>query len=131
MQLAREGERIGDPLYMVGEPPMAGERELEVEELDVELGVVDDDLGAGDEVEELAGDVGELGFRAQVFERQAVYARRAEVDVALRVEIGVEVPLGEPPREDLHAAQFDDAVAELGVQSRGFGIKDYLTRHCY
>ena len=115
MDFAGKGERIGDAGDEVREAPQPRPTELQVEELDVELGVVDDDLGAGDEVEELARHLGKFRLRAQVLERQAVHPRRAEVDVTLRVQIGVEVPLADAPREDLDTADFDDAVAELGV----------------
>ena len=91
---------------------------------------MDDQLGAGDEVQELARHVSELGLRAQVLERQPMHARRAEVDVALRIQIAVELALAQAPREDLDTADFDDAIAELGVESRGFGVKDDLARHC-
>ena len=115
MQLAREGERVGHLRGVLLEPPQARPAELEVEELEVEVGVVDQHLGAGDEIEELLGHIGELGLLPQVLERQAVHARRAEVDIALGIQVGVKVPLCDAPREDLHTADFDDAVAELGA----------------
>src|SRR5206468_5198834 len=107
-ELAREGERVAD-LRVVGEFAEAAARKLEVQELEVEFGVVDEDLGAGDEVEELLRHVAELRLLAQVLERQAVHPGRAEVDVALRVQVRMEVPLRHPPGEDFDAADFDDA----------------------
>jgi hypothetical protein len=59
--------------------------ELQVEELDVEVGVVDDELGAGDEVEEILRHLGEFRLLPQVVERKAVHPGGAEVNVALRV----------------------------------------------
>ena len=129
MQLPREGERVGDLGDVIPQPAEARAAELEIEELDVELGVMDDDLGAGDEIEELLCHPGEFRLGAQVFQRHAMHPGRAQVDVALGIEISVELPLADVAREDLYTADLDDAVAELGVQARGLGIKDYLARH--
>ena len=96
MELAREGERVVD-LRVVAEFPEPAARELEVEELDVELGVVDEDLGAGNEVEELLGHLREFRSLPQILEGQAVHPGRAEVDVALRIQVRMEVPLADPP----------------------------------
>src|SRR5258706_9907565 len=129
MQLACKGQRIGDLGDVLRELAEPGAAELEIQELDVELGVMDDQLGAGDEIQELLRHLGEFRLGAQVFERHAVYPGRAQVDVALGVEVSVELPLADVAREDLYTADFDDAVAELGVEAGGFGIKDYLARH--
>src|SRR5260221_6898344 len=129
VQLACKGQRIGDLGEVLRELAEPGAAELEIQELDVELGVMDDQLGAGDEIQELLRHLGEFRLGAQVFERHAVYPGRAQVDVALGVEVSVELPLADVAREDLYTADFDDAVAKLGAESCGFGIKDYLARH--
>src|SRR6185436_11830159 len=74
----------------------------------------------------VARDVGELRLRHQVLARQAVHARGAELDLALGVQVSVKVAVAGAAAEQLDTADFDDAVAELGIETRGLGIKDYL-----
>src|SRR5204862_3449848 len=116
--------------HMVGELAESGATQLEIEELEVELGVMDQDLGAGNEIEQLPGDLGEPRLLPQVLQRHAVHAGRAQVDVAFRIQIDVEMALRDLPRKDLHTADFDDAVAELGIEPGGFSVQHYLARHC-
>src|SRR6267143_7279899 len=126
MQLAREGKRIGDLRHMLAEPAEPGELELQVEELDVEVCVVDDQLGAVNEVQESAGDVGKARLVGEKLARQPVYLERTLLDLALRVQVDVEMPLADAAAEDLHAAELADPVAEPGVQAGGFRIQHDL-----
>src|SRR5437879_12162498 len=112
MQLAREGERIGDLRHVLAEPAEPGDAELQVEELDVEVGVVDDQLGALNEVQEGAGDVGKARLVGEKLGRQPVHLERALLDLALRVQVHVEMPRADAAAEDLHAAELDHPVAE-------------------
>jgi hypothetical protein len=73
-------------------PPDA--RELRVQERHVEGRVVDQELGAVDELEELVDDVGEARLVGEVLGRHAVHLGGREVDGALRVEEAVEVAPG-------------------------------------
>src|SRR6266446_10784697 len=126
MQLAREGERIGDLRHMLAEPAEPGQPELQVQELDVEVGVVDDQLGAVNEVQESAGDVGKARLVGEELARQPVHLERALLDLALRVQVDMEMPLADAAAQDLHAAELDDPVAELGVQPGGFRVQHDL-----
>src|SRR6266404_2363641 len=113
MQLAREGERIGDLRHMLAEPAKPGQPELQVQELDVEVGVVDDQLGAVNEAQESAGDVGKARLVGEELARQPVHLERALLDLALRVQVDMEMPLADAAAQDLHAAELDDPVVSV------------------
>ena len=104
--------------------------ELGVEEADVERGVVDDQLGAANEVDEFGGNVGKARLVLQEVEADSVHRQRALVDVAIGVEIAVKVPVGQPPVAHLDAADFDDAVPELVLKAGRFGIEEDLSHAC-
>ena len=89
--VALAGEHLAGERQRVGQLPVGrrrgrvpGERELDVEERDVERRVVDDPLGAAREIEELGGDVAEFRLALEVVPRLAVHFGRADVDLALR-----------------------------------------------
>ena len=62
----------------------AGAAQLRIEEGDVELGVVDHELRAADELEQLVRDLREARLAREVLALQPVDRLRADVDVALR-----------------------------------------------
>ena len=51
----------------------------------------------------------------------------ASVDVSVWVEVEMKMAVGEAAVNHLDAADFDDAMPELVLKARGFGIKKYLT----
>ena len=51
----------------------------------------------------------------------------ALVDVALGIEVQVQVTSGQSPVDDLDTADLDDAMALLGLQPGGFGVQDHLS----
>lgn len=100
-----------------------------VEEADVEFGVVDDEFGAFEVVVDLLGDLGEYGFAFQRFERYAVDSVGFLGDVALGVDVEVEVLVGEAAVDHFETGKFDDAVGVFGVgvvKTGGFGVEDDL-----
>src|SRR5690606_18463515 len=103
-------ERIDDATAAAAKRSLAQARQLRVDEADVERGVVDDDLRAVAEGKELVDDVGEARLVAQVLERHAVHLRGGGIDLALRVEVEVQVALREPPADHFHAGDLDDPV---------------------
>src|SRR5207253_444606 len=127
MELARERERVehladgGDLARLAGQP-----RELGIEKRDVEGGVVDHELGAGEELEQLIGDLSKARLPVELGARDAVHRERAVVDLAL----GVQVPVKGTPRgtavHELDAPDLDDAVIELGLESGRLGVQDDL-----
>jgi hypothetical protein len=58
-----------------------------------------------------------------------VHLERVLVAFALGVQVKVLVVARELAREQLHAADFDDAVAAFGRKARGFGVENDLARH--
>src|SRR5262245_56009304 len=104
MQLARELERVDDVFDVVGELAKPGERKLAVEELDVELGVVNHELGTLDVVEKLGGDGSELRLVGKELAVEAVHARRALLDLTLWVQKAVERAVGDAAAQELDAA---------------------------
>jgi hypothetical protein len=56
-----------------------------------------------------------------------VYFERAVLDVALGVQVLVEMLAAEAPVDQLHAAYFDDAMAFGGFKAGGFGVEDDLS----
>lgn len=66
-----------------------------VDETDVERRVMDDQLGAIDEFEELIGHFGEARLALEEFVSDAVDANRALVTVAVRLQVDVEVAAGQ------------------------------------
>jgi hypothetical protein len=103
--------------------PSLEQAELVVEEADVEGGVVDHQFGAADELDEVAGDLGELRLVGKEVVGQAVDALGIR-HLAARVEVGMEALAGELPTHQFDAADFDDAIAGAEIQAGGFGIED-------
>jgi hypothetical protein len=103
---------------------------LGVQELDVERRVVDDQLGAGDVLEELARDVGEARLVLQELVGDAVHPERPLLDLPLRVEVAVEVVARRAAARQLDAPDLDDPVAEPCVESGGLRVEDDLPHTC-
>ena len=101
-------------------------RQLRIEERHIEGGVVDHELRAGEEAEQLRGDFREARLAVELGARDAVHGERALVDVALGIQIAME---GAPARaavDELDAADLDDAMIELGLEAGGFRVEDDL-----
>src|SRR4029453_19302922 len=80
---AREAQRVGQLRVGSSTHLMSGQRELEVEERNVEGRVVDDPLGAAGEIEALTGEVAEFRLASQVGPRLAMNFPGSEIDVGL------------------------------------------------
>src|SRR5262249_50626357 len=129
VQLARERERIEDARAVLLDRGELRDVELAVEELDVEGGVVDDQLGAADVFQEITRDLAELRLVLEELAGDAVHLECALLAATLRIDVTVEVVFRDAAVEDLDAADLDDAVAESGVQAGGFRIEHDAT-HC-
>jgi hypothetical protein len=92
---------------------------------------VGDDRRVADEVQKVLVDflVAELRLAAQERGRQPVHLLGLRRHVALGVDIHVEAAPGGQVVLDLQAGQFDQLVAEVGLEACGFGIENDLTRH--
>ncbi len=127
MQPAGQRERVehaaalADLLRHVRQP-----LELVIQELDVEIRVVDDELGAPDELDELGRDLRELRLSREEVVLDAVHLERAAVDLALGVDVAVEAIQSRPAIHELHAADLDDPVACARLEARGFRVENDL-----
>src|SRR3546814_12342734 len=74
-----------------------------------------------------SSDLIELGRDA--FVGDAVYVDRAGVDLALGIDVAMEVVLRRPAIAQLDAADLDDAMAEIDFKSGRFGIENDLPAH--
>src|SRR5690606_20650092 len=110
-----------------GEP---AEAQLVIDERDVEGRVVDDELGAAQVVEQLGRDVPEARLVGEKLGRDPVHLQRADVDVALGVQVPVEIVARELAVDQLHPGYFDDAVPQLRLEAGGLGVEDDLS-HSY
>src|SRR5690606_5171892 len=107
-------------------PPMPGVEALELvlEEAHVEGGVVDHQLGAVDEGQELVGDLAELRLVGQEFQGQPGDLLRPGLELAVGIEVAVEGASGGPALDQLDAADLHHAVALAPFQACGFGVED-------
>ncbi|MNP15134.1 hypothetical protein D3C76_1074790 [compost metagenome] len=86
---------------------------------------MDDQLGAGDELEELVGHLAEARLVLEVLVGDAMHRNGAFVHFPVRLQVDVEMPAGETPPFQLDAADLDDPVTIGDGHARGFGIEDY------
>ena len=100
--------------------------QLRVEERDVERGVVNDQLRAADELDQLVDDVREARLLREEFVGDAVHLLRGAVDLAVGTQVAMERAAGLAAIHQLDAADFDDAMSLLRLQARGFGVEDDL-----
>ena len=111
----------------LGEAPASEASEFRVEELDVERRVVDDHLGVLHERQQVVDDLGELRLVLEEVAGEAVHRERALVAVALGIDVLVKAAFGDAPADDLDAADLDDAMAFLGLETRGLGVQHDLS----
>ena len=98
--------------------------ELEIEEAEVEAGIVRDERRILDEVEQLVDRLGKARLVRQEDARQAVHLLRFERHVALGIEVGVEMAAGFDAVDDLDAADLDHPVAAGRIEPGGFGVEN-------
>ena len=87
---------------------------------------MDDDLGALQIIKQLIRHGCKLGLVLQELVAEAVHPQRVLVAVALRVQVKMLVVARELACHELHAANFNDAVAPFGGQTGGLRIENYL-----
>jgi hypothetical protein len=98
-------------------------RQLRVEESHVEGRVVNDELRAVDEGQQLPGNVGELRRLQQARELDAVHGECARLDLAFGIQVAMKLLAGGPAIEQLHAADLDDAMTRRGLEAGGFDVQ--------
>src|SRR6185369_17841990 len=97
-----------------------------VEEGDVERSVVDHQLRAADELEQLVDDLGELRLLRQELVGDAVHVLRGAIDRPVRAQVAMKAAAGAAAIDQLDAADLDDAMALLRLQPRGFRVENDL-----
>jgi hypothetical protein len=101
--------------------------EFVVEEADVEGGVVDHQLGAANELDEIGDDLGELRLVGKEFVGQAVDLDRSLGHLAVGIDVGMEALSRQLAPAQFDTADFDDAVAGAEIQAGGLGIQDHFS----
>jgi hypothetical protein len=126
MHLPRERQGVEHPAGVADLLLKLDAREFGIQEGDIERGVVDDELRVADELQELGMHLAEPRLLRQGLARQTVHLLGALVDVALRIQVLMIGAAGEPPIDELHAADLDDPVLLLDLEAGGLGVEDDL-----
>jgi hypothetical protein len=127
MHAPRERQRIenvAQPRDLADRPGQSPQ--LGIEKRNVERSVVNDELRATDELDQLIDDVRKARLLREKFVGDAVNLQRAPIDFSIRPEIAMERATGLAPIEDFHATYFDHSMALLGLETCGFGVEDDL-----
>ena len=101
-------------------------QQLGVDEPHVELGIVDDELGALHEGQELGGDEPEDAVLRQEARRQAVHREGILRHVPLRVDVAMEMRACAHGVDELDAGDLDQPVPLGGIEPGGLRIEDDL-----
>ncbi len=97
-----------------------------VEEREIESCVVDDQLSAAQEFQQLLDHVRKARLLRQKLIRDAVHLQRASIDFAIRAQIAMKGASGLAPIQQLDAADLNDAMTLLGFETGGFSVEDDL-----
>jgi hypothetical protein len=127
MHLPRQRQRVDDraeAAHLAGGTRQA--LQLCVEEGDIERRVVNHQLRAAQELDQLVDHFGELGLRRQKLVGDAVHVLRGAIDQPVGPQVAVEFAARLTAIDQLDAADLDDAVSLLRLQPRGFGVEDDL-----
>ena len=88
---------------------------------------MDDELRVLDEVHELIDDLCKQRLVGEKSARYAVHLERALVDLALRIEVTVEVAPGQATIHEFHASDLDHPMALGMLEPGGFSIQHDLS----
>src|SRR5476649_2306539 len=115
-------QRVDDAADMVAEARQLQARELMVQKTQIEGRVMNNDFGAGDVAAQVFDDLVELRLIAEKLGGQAVDIERALFRIALGIDVDMEVIPRQHAVVQFDATDFDDAVAQLGIEAGGFSI---------
>src|SRR5471030_457880 len=122
MQLLGLHQRVDDAADMVAEARQLQARELMVQKTQIEGRVMNNDFGAGDVAAQVFDDLVELRLIAEKLGGQAVDIERALFRIALGIDVDMEVIPRQHAVVQFDATDFDDTVAQLGIEAGGFSI---------
>ena len=103
--------------------------QLGIDEAEIEGGVVRNQRRIFDKTQELVGHVLEQRLVLQEIDGEAVHGDGVRMDIALGIEIAVELAAGWDAVDDLDAAELDQAIAAGRVEARGLGVEHDLAQH--
>jgi hypothetical protein len=86
------------------------ERELAIEESGIESSVVNDELCAAEELDQLGHDIAKARLVLQELGVDTVDQQSARVDFAFGVQVAMKVPTGQSPVDNFDPSNFDDAM---------------------
>ncbi len=130
-QFPRHAQGVDDAGTELVDGIHLGQPQFEIEEADVERGVVDHQFGIADEIRELAGDRRKPWFVGEKVVGEAMDRDRPGVDRAFRIEIDMEAAAGRLAPDQFDATDLDHAVPGPMIEARGLGIQHdllHLTR---
>ena len=97
--------------------------QFRIQKAEIEGRVVDDQLRPAHELEEICGYLCKYRFVGQGFTGNAVHFYRALVNVALRIDVTVEMVSRQTPVDQFHATNFDYAVPLADFQASGLRVQ--------
>ena len=124
--LPRQQKRVLDRTTVLQSTMSFQAPELGIEETHVEGRVVDDQLGAFDEGQELIDHLRETRLVGQELPGQAGDFLRTGLELPIRIEVALEGPPGRAALQQFHAPDLDHAVALAPLKARGFRVQHDL-----
>ena len=101
--------------------------QLDIDETHIERRVVNNQLGALNEVGKLLRDIAKAWLVLQKFWRDAMHLHRTGVNVAFGIEIAMKKITGQTPVDHFDRGDFDNAMALIWIKAGGFGVENNLT----
>ena len=87
---------------------------------------MNDQFGPIDEIKKAINNIGEAGLVGQKLAGDAVYRLRPFVNLPVRIDVLMEMAVGQPTVNDFDARHLNDAVPLAWIKSGRFRIEDYL-----
>ena len=103
-----------------------GVAQLSVKKAQVESGVVNQHLSVADKFQQLVQNRRKFRLAPESLAIDTVHSLGTRINVALRINVAMKDAPGDLAVDDLHATDFDDAVAALRTQASGLHIKRHL-----
>ena len=128
MKLPRQRETVENPAVAFHPQIRVPEPcEFVIEERYVEWGVVNDDLCARDEFQNVRVNIRESGFVLQKLASDAMHVKCTVVNLAVWLKVVVESLPGQATIHQLDNSNLNDSMSQLGFETRRFGIENHLS----
>src|SRR5690606_27213977 len=126
MQLSCMQQRIGDLYAAAFKLRMSAALQLGIQKLKIEGGIMDDDLCALNEVDNLLSHLFEPGMARQKLCCKAVNRQRFRVAVAVGIDVQMQIAPREGAIHHFDASHLDNPVTLRGIQTCGLSIQNDL-----